>query len=274
MPFYLNCRRLFPTSGLRPVGPGLLQFSVAKPDNVRTGESGLPVGFADGADRPARVMLETGGSGRDSEAGPVSSTPVFSTKEWEMARITIVYHSGYGHTLKQAEAVRAGAGSVPGAETVLIAVDAEGNLPEGGWEDLAAADAIVFGAPTYMGGPSWQFKKFADASSKQWFSQAWKDKIGAGFTNSASLNGDKLATLHYFFTLAMQHSMIWIGTGLMPSNRKAAQRNDVNYLASFSGAMAQSPSDASPDEGPLPGDLETANLFGQRVAGYAVKTKG
>ena len=121
------------------------------------------------------------------------------------------------------------------------------------------------GSPTYMGSVSWQFKKFADASSKPWFSQNWKDKIFAGFTNSATMNGDKHSTLHYLITLAMQHSGIWVGTGMMPSNTKAAQRNDVNYVGSSSGAMAQSPSDSSPDE-MLPGDLETAHLFGQRVA--------
>jgi len=126
------------------------------------------------------------------------------------------------------------------------------------------------GSPTYMGSVSWQFKKFADASSKQWFSQQWKDKVFAGFTNSASMNGDKHSTLHYLFTLAMQHSGIWIGTGLMPSNSKAAKRNDINYIASFAGAMAQSPSDASPAEMPQ-GDLDTANLFGQRVAAFAAK---
>src|ERR1700712_2456220 len=98
-----------------------------------------------------------------------------------MARISIVYHSGYGHTKKVAEAVAESSGGT------LIAIDAEGNLPEGGWEQLAAADAIVFGTPTYMGGPSWQFKKFADASSKPWFTQAWKNKLAAGFTNSATL---------------------------------------------------------------------------------------
>ena len=58
---------------------------------------------------------------------------------------------------------------------------------------------------------------------------------------------------------------------MMPSNSKAAQRNDINYLASFSGLMTQSPSDASPEEGPLPGDLETAKLFGQRIATLAKK---
>ena len=137
----------------------------------------------------------------------------------------------------------------------------------------AAADAIIMGSPTYMGSVSWQFKKFADASSKPWYTQVWKDKVFAGFTNSATINGDKLSTLHYLFTLAMQHSGIWVGTGMMPSNSKAAQRNDVNYLGSFSGAMAQSPSDASAGE-MLPGDLETARLFGERVAAVAAKFRG
>ncbi|ABM95841.1 flavodoxin family protein [Methylibium petroleiphilum] len=181
-----------------------------------------------------------------------------------MSKIVIVFHSGYGHTRRMAESVAQGAGGE------LLAIDAEGNLPEGGWEKLAAADAIIMGSPTYMGSVSWQFKKFADASSKPWFGQAWKDKMFAGFTNSASMNGDKLSTLHYLFTLAMQHSGVWVGTGLMPSNSKAAGRNDINYVASFSGAMAQSPSDASVDE-MLPGDLETARLFGARVATMAAR---
>jgi multimeric flavodoxin WrbA len=177
-------------------------------------------------------------------------------------QIAIVYFSGYGHTRRMAEAVAQGAGAT------LVAVDAEGNLPDSGWATLAAADAIVFGAPTYMGSVPWQFKKFIDATSRIWYTQGWKDKLAAGFTNSASMNGDKLSTLHYLFTLAMQHSMVWVGTGMMPSNSKAATRNDVNYVASFSGAMATTPSDASVDE-MLPGDIETARLFGERVRAVA-----
>lgn len=145
-------------------------------------------------------------------------------------------------------------------------------MSDSDWETLNKADAIIFGSPTYMGSVTWQFKKFADASSKAWFTQTWKDKIFAGFTNSATMNGDKHSTLHYFITLAMQHSGIWVGTGLMPSNSKAAQRNDVNYVGSFAGAMAQSPSDSSPEE-MLSGDLETAKLFGQRVATTAARFK-
>lgn len=176
-----------------------------------------------------------------------------------MAKVVVVFHSGYGHTLRLAQAV------AEGAAATLLPIDAEGNLPDGGWDTLNAADAIVFGSPTYMGTVSWQFKKFADASSKAWFTQGWKDKVFAGFTNSATMNGDKLSTLHYLFTLAMQHSGIWVGTGLMPSNKKDANRNDINYVGSFAGAMAQSPSDASPAEMPQ-GDLDTARLFGERVA--------
>ena len=184
-----------------------------------------------------------------------------------MSRIVIVYHSGYGHTRRVAEHVAAG------AQGELLAIDSEGNLPEGGWETLAAADAIVFGTPTYMGGASWQFKKFADASSKAWFGRLWQDKVFGGFTNSASMNGDKQVTLIGLQTLASQHGGIWVSLGLLPSNSKAATRNDVNNLGGSVGLLVQSPSDASVDEIPQ-GDLETAKRYGQRIAEVTAKLRG
>lgn len=179
-----------------------------------------------------------------------------------MSRIVIVYHSGYGHTQKVAEAVAEGSGAS------LLAIDAEGNLPAGGWEQLDAADAIVFGTPTYMGGTSWQFKKFADASSKPWFTMKWKDKLAAGFTNSATLNGDKFSSLMYLFTLAQQHGMLWVGMGMQGPNAKKHTRDDLNNLGGYSGLMTATPSDASTDE-MVPGDLATARAFGQRIAATA-----
>lgn len=183
-----------------------------------------------------------------------------------MSKIVVLYHSAYGHTQRMAQAVSSGAGAE------LLAIDADGNLPPGAWESLGVADAIIMGSPTYMGSVSWQFKKFAEASSKPWFVQSWKDKLFAGFTHSASMNGDKQSTLDYFFRLAMQHSGIWVSTGVMPNNSKTAQRNDVNYLGSFSGAMAQSPADAGAGEMHA-GDLETARGFGQRVAEIAARMR-
>jgi multimeric flavodoxin WrbA len=184
-----------------------------------------------------------------------------------MARIVIVYHSGYGHTKKVAEAVAAGSGGS------LLAIDAEGNLPEGGWEQLAAATTIVFGSPTYMGGPSWQFKKFADASSKPWFMKVWRDKLAAGFSNSATLNGDKFSTITYFFTLSQQHGMLWVGSGMHPSNAKANTRDDINNLGGYAGLITATPSDASVDE-MVPGDIATAKAFGQRIAEATAKFAG
>jgi NAD(P)H dehydrogenase (quinone) len=175
------------------------------------------------------------------------------------ADIVVVFHSGYGHTAKVAEAVAAG------SDGHLLAIDSEGNLPEGGWELLDSAKAIIFGSPTYMGNVSWQFKKFDDDTSKVWYTQGWKDKLAAAFTNSSSVAGDKQTTMYAMFTMAQQHGMLWAGTGMMPSNSKAATRNDVNYLSSFAGLATASPSDASVDEVPI-GDLTTAKLFGERIA--------
>src|SRR5688572_4786160 len=139
-------------------------------------------------------------------------------------KIIVVYFSGFGHTQKVAEAVASG------ANADLLRVDKHGELPPQGWEQLAAADAIVFGSPTYMGSVSWQFKKFLDDSSKVWAALGWKNKLAAAFTNSAGMNGDKASTLYALFTLAQQHGMFWVGTGMMPSNLKASTRDDINYV--------------------------------------------
>ncbi|QRM18761.1 NADPH-dependent FMN reductase [Dechloromonas sp. TW-R-39-2] len=184
-----------------------------------------------------------------------------------MSKVVVVYHSGYGHTQRVAQQV------AEGAAAQLIAIDAEGNIGESDWNALAAADAIIFGTPTYMGGASWQFKKFADASSKAWFTRAWQDKVFGGFTNSASLNGDKQVTLIGLQTLASQHGGIWVSLGLLPSNSKAAARTDINNLGGSVGLLVQSPSDASVDEIPQ-GDLDTAKRYGQRVAEVASRLRG
>ncbi|MEL0578867.1 flavodoxin family protein [Pectobacterium punjabense] len=184
-----------------------------------------------------------------------------------MTNIAVVYFSGYGHTKRIAEEV------AEGADAILVAIDADGHIDEQGWETLNAADAIIFGAPTYMGSVPWQFKKFADATSKAWFTRAWQDKIFGGFTNSASLNGDKQVTLIYLQTLASQHGGIWVSLGLAPSNTLAATRNDVNNLGGSVGLLAQSPSDAGAEAIPS-GDLNTAKHYGTRVADVARRFKG
>lgn len=144
--------------------------------------------------------------------------------------VSIAYHSGYGHTAVLAEAVRAGALEA-GAEVHLINV---AEITEEQWTVLDGSDAIVFGSPTYMGTASGPFHVFAEATSKRWFGQDWKDKLAAGFTNSGSKSGDKLHTLQFFQILAAQHGMHWINLGLHPGwNNSEGSEHDLNRLGVF-----------------------------------------
>lgn len=189
-----------------------------------------------------------------------------------MATVAVVYHSGFGHTAVVAEHVAKGAASVPSVAVRLYKVDEFPSLEAGPWDELAAADAIIFGAPTYMGSASAGMKQFMDASSKVWFTRGWKDKIAAGFTNSASQSGDKLATLEQLSIFAAQHGMIWSGTGMLPGNNAStASIEDDNRLGSFLGLMTQSNNDQGPDVAPPRADRRTAELFGQRIGEVAVR---
>lgn len=182
-----------------------------------------------------------------------------------MTEIAVVYHSGYGHTEKQAQAVAAGARKAGATVHLIKAEDAPAQ-----WELLAKVDGIIFGAPTYMGSVSAKFKEFMDASSKQWFKLAWRDKLAAGFTNSGSMSGDKLASLTQLAVFAAQHGMIWVGVDLMPGNNSSkGSLNDLNRLGSTLGAMAQSNVDAPPEQAPPASDLATAEYLGERVAKLA-----
>ncbi len=177
-----------------------------------------------------------------------------------MAKVAVVFHSGYGHTQRVAEFVAKGAGAD------LVTIDADGNLTDAQWATMDAADAIIMGSPTYMGMASWQFKKFADATSKKWFTGAWKDKVAGGFTCSASPSGDKLSTIQYFITLSMQLGMIWVGQPSM-------NNGTINRLGSTSGVMAQVGPQSPASDIPQ-GDLDTAEAYGQRVAEVAAKLRG
>jgi NAD(P)H dehydrogenase (quinone) len=190
-----------------------------------------------------------------------------------MSTVSIIYHSGGGHTAKLAEAVAKGAASVAGVKVNAIAISGK-DIVEGRYKNeavlaqLDASDAIIFGSPTYMGGPSGQFKTFADATAGTWYGQKWKDKIASGFSVSSSPAGDKFSTLQYFQTLALQHAMIWVGLGELP-----LQPNGVNRLGSYAGVTAQAGQE-SPEVAPNDADKLTGEILGRRVAQAAKRWKG
>jgi NAD(P)H dehydrogenase (quinone) len=189
-----------------------------------------------------------------------------------MAKVFVVYHGGYGHTKLQAEAVHRGAASVSDAE-IRTTEQAIQNLDE-----LDQADAIILGCPTYMGNISAEMKKFIEAAATKFFTLAWKDKIAGAFINSSSFSGDKLNTLIGLVINAMQHGMIYVGTGLLPSANRPEDMTRptgpspeaINRLGSFTGAMSAS-FRVQPPDAPVPGDIETAEAYGRRVAEATVR---
>jgi len=169
-----------------------------------------------------------------------------------MTKIYVVYHSGYGHTKLQAEAVARGAGAE------LMSVD------DVDFDKLDHADAIIFGAPTYLGSVSAQFKEFMDSSSKAWYAQKWRNKVTGGFTNSSGMSGDKLSTLMQIAIFAAQHSMIWVSAGHEP---------DLDRFGSTLGLMCVSENAPAGPDNPPQIDIKCAEKYGQRIAEITRKLK-
>src|SRR5262249_41261709 len=187
---------------------------------------------------------------------------------WPTIRVAIAYHSVLGHVARLARPVADGASEV--ADTVVdpVALD---SLTPASWETLDAADALVFGCPTYMGGPSAVFKAFAEESLRVWLDDLrWRHKVAAGFTHSQALSGDKLSTLQYFAILAAQHGMLWVGLDLYPGT---GAPTDLNRLGAWLGVMGQSDAGVPADMAPGVGDLATARHLGRRVAETAYQLR-
>lgn len=181
--------------------------------------------------------------------------------------VAVAYHSGKGHNAVMARAVHEGAAGA-GARAVLIDVE---RMTEAAWAELDAADAIVFGAPTYMGTASAPFHAFAQASSGRWAARAWRDKVAAGFTVAGAMSGDKLHTLQYFTILASQHGMHWVSVDLLPGwSSSTGSVDDLNRLGITLGAGAQANTDEGPEAVPA-ADADTARHLGARVAGVAAR---
>lgn len=144
--------------------------------------------------------------------------------------ISIVYDSGWGHTVKKAQSVAEGVRRVAGAEARLIAVS-ERRIP---WDALEASDAIVLGSPTCNGSSSARFKQFCEMA-----------------------------------LFAAQHGILWVGVGLdlkPDGGDSLGSVHDLDHLGSWLGEVAQSNSDQRPDDTPIQSYLNTASYLGQRVA--------
>lgn len=175
-----------------------------------------------------------------------------------MTTTAVIYHSACGHTERAARAAFEGAAELGHAK--LIAVE----TIERHWDVLDDADAMIFACPTYMGNVSAAFKTFMDATGGRWIEQRWRDKIGAGLTNSGAASGDKLQTLLALVVFAAQHGMVWVGSDTMHD-----RATGLNRAGSYVGVMTESSDAPVSVDNPPAEDLETARRLGRRVAAWA-----
>jgi NAD(P)H dehydrogenase (quinone) len=180
-----------------------------------------------------------------------------------MTQVAIIYFSASGTTDGLARAIERGAAStatvtlcrIAGEEIISGRLQSERIL-----QVVDAAAGVAFGSPTYMGGPSAQFKAFADASSARWSKQLWAGKVAAGFTTGTCAAGDQLHTLTYFSILAAQHGMLWCGLDIPGGEDPSG----LNRLGSQLGIAT------NVVDGTLtPSDLSTAEYLGNRLARIA-----
>lgn len=176
-----------------------------------------------------------------------------------MPNVAITYFSGRGHTRKLATTLAKALGGYDCAARLIDVME----MTDTDWKAMDAADAIIFGSPTYMGSVAAEFKGFMDATSDIWSDQKWADKLAAGFTVATFPGGDKLVALQQLNTFAMQHGMVWVGQDRIgaPVDRQAVGINESGVWLGLAATTVRDKEQMVSD-----GDLETARLFGKRIA--------
>jgi NAD(P)H dehydrogenase (quinone) len=146
-----------------------------------------------------------------------------------MSKILVVYYSMYTHIHKMAEAVAEGVREVPGCDAIIKrvpetlsndilgamgALDAQKSMehiPIATVNDLAAADAIIFGTPTRFGNMCGQMRQFLDATGQLWLNGALVGKVGSVFTSSGTQHGGQESTILSFHTTLLHQGMVIVG---------------------------------------------------------------
>ena len=202
-------------------------------------------------------------------------------------KVLILYYSTYGHVHKMAEAVAAGVGEVGGAEAVLRrvpetlppeviekmgAVEAQktmDHIPVATVDELAAADAVIFGTPTRFGNMCGQMRQFLDATGQLWAQGALVGKVGSVFTCSATQHGGQESTILSFHISLLHHGFVIVG---LPYAFQGQMRTDEITGGSPYGASTIA--GGSGERMPSQNELEAARFQGRHVAAIASRLKG
>jgi NAD(P)H dehydrogenase (quinone) len=202
-------------------------------------------------------------------------------------KVLVVFYSTYGHVYQMAEAVAEGAKQVAGAEvdirrvpeTLLPevlekmgAVEAQkefAHIPECTIDELAKADAIIFGTPTRFGNMCGQMRQFLDATGQLWANGSLVGKVGSVFTCSATQHGGQESTILTFHVTLLHHGFVVAG---LPYAFQGQMRIDEITGGSPYGASTIAGGDGS--RRPSENELEGARFQGKHVAEIATKITG
>jgi NAD(P)H dehydrogenase (quinone) len=199
-------------------------------------------------------------------------------------KVLIVYYSMYGHVHRMAEAVAEGARSVKGAEVALRrvpetlplevlknmgALEAQKKfekVPVATVDELASADAVIFGTPTRFGNMCGQMRQFLDATGGLWAKGALVGKVGSVFTSTATQHGGQESTLLSFHITLLHHGFVVVG---LPYSFQGQMRNDEITGGSPYGASTIAGTQG--ERTPSKNELEAARFQGAHVAAIAWK---
>jgi NAD(P)H dehydrogenase (quinone) len=202
-------------------------------------------------------------------------------------KILVVYYSTYGHVHKMAEAVAAGVGKVAGAEAILRrvpetlprevlekmgAIEAQQSLshvPVCTVEELASADAVIFGTPTRFGNMCGQMRQFLDATGQLWAQGALVGKVGSVFTSTATQHGGQESTILSFHISLLHHGFIIVG---LPYSFQGQMR--IDEITGGSPYGASTIAGGSGERKPSDNELDAARFQGEHVATIASRLKG
>lgn len=202
-------------------------------------------------------------------------------------KIQVIFYSTYGHVYRMAEAIAEGAREVPGVEVGLYQVpelmpeealeksgakaarQAFAHVPIAEPEQLADADAVIFGTPTRFGNMAAQMRNFLDQTGSLWMSGALIGKVGSVFTSTASQHGGQETTITSFHTTLLHHGMVIVGAPY-------SEQRLVTMDAISGGTPYGASTIAGPDGSRMPSEneLAIARFQGKHVAQIAKKLAG
>ena len=201
-------------------------------------------------------------------------------------KMLIIYYSAYGHIRTMAEAAAAAAREIPGVEVTLRRVSetlsddilgkmgaleaakAQADVPVVTVEELAEADAVLFGTPTRFGNMTAQMRQFLDSTGGLWMKGALVGKPGGVFASSATQHGGQESTILSFHTYLLHQGMVVVG---LPYAFQGQMRIDEITGGSPYGASTIAGGDGSRQ--PSENELEGVRFQARYLAEIGLKLK-